>query len=234
MAAIPLHVTLADAVLRLFCAFVAGAIIGYNRGEQGKAAGLRTTLLVCLAAAVAMLQLNYLLSLSGRSPDSFVVNDLMRLPLGILTGVGFIGAGAILRRRNIVIGVTTAATLWYVTVIGLCFGGDQIMLGWLATALGCIVLWVMKPLENLMVTEHDAKLTLAVDDSGPAEHEICGQLRDGGIEVMAIDLAVGKTGREYTFRVRELGRPSRTAVPRVVEEFAHRPGVCALHWSRSG
>jgi putative Mg2+ transporter-C (MgtC) family protein len=185
-------VTLADAVLRLFCAFIAGTIIGYNRGEQGKAAGLRTTLLVCLAAAVAMLQLNYLLSLAGRSPDSFVVNDLMRLPLGILTGVGFIGAGAILRRRNIVIGVTTAATLWYVTVIGLCFGGDQIILGWLATALGCIVLWAMKPLENLMVTEHDAKLTLAVDDSGPAEHEIYGRLRDGGIEVMAIDLAVGR------------------------------------------
>lgn len=226
--------TLADAVFRLLCAFAAGAIIGYNRGEQGKAAGLRTTLLVCLAAAVAMLQLNYLLSLTGRSPDSFVVNDLMRLPLGILTGVGFIGAGAILRRRDIVIGVTTAATLWYVTVIGLCFGGDQIILGWLATLLGCIVLWAVKPLENLMVTEHDAKLSLAVDDSGPAEHEICARLRGGGIEVLATDLAVGKNVREYTFRVRQLGRLSRNAVPPVVEELAHQPGVCALRWNRPG
>lgn len=233
-ATIPLHVALADVILRLFCAFIAGAIIGYNRGEQGKAVGLRTTLLVCLAAAVAMLQLNYLLSLAGRSPDSFVVNDLMRLPLGILTGVGFIGAGAILRRRNIAIGVTTAATLWYVTVVGLCFGGDQIILGWIATSLGCIVLWAMKLLENVMVTEHDAKLTLAVDDSGPAEHEIYAQLRRSGIEILAIDLAVGKNAREYAFRVRQLGRPSRNAVPPVVEELAHRPGVFALHWSRPG
>jgi putative Mg2+ transporter-C (MgtC) family protein len=225
---------LTDVVLRLFCAFVAGAIIGYNRGEQGKAAGLRTTLLVCLAAAVAMLQLNYLLTLAGRAPDSFVVNDLMRLPLGILTGVGFIGAGAILRRRNIVVGVTTAATLWYVTVIGLCFGGDQIALGWLATALGCIVLWAMKPVENFMVTEHEAKLTLALDGAGPAEHEIREQLRDNGIEVMAVNLVVRKDMREYVFRVRQLGRPSQNSIPSVVEDFAHLPGISALHWSRSG
>jgi putative Mg2+ transporter-C (MgtC) family protein len=56
-----------------------------------------------------MLQVNFLLPTAGRPPDSFVMNDLMRLPLGILTGVGFIGAGAILRRENMVVGVTTAS-----------------------------------------------------------------------------------------------------------------------------
>jgi MgtC family len=52
----------------------------------------------------------------------------MRLPLGILTGVGFIGGGTILKRGDLVTGVTTAATLWLVTVIGLCFGGGQLAL----------------------------------------------------------------------------------------------------------
>jgi putative Mg2+ transporter-C (MgtC) family protein len=94
----PLHVTWADLVVRLVSTLIAGAVIGYNRGEHGEAAGLRTTLLVCLAAAIAMLQVNYLLPWAGRSSDSFVMNDLMRLPLGILTGVGFIGGGAILHR----------------------------------------------------------------------------------------------------------------------------------------
>jgi putative Mg2+ transporter-C (MgtC) family protein len=75
-----------------------------------------------------------------RPPDSFVMNDLMRLPLGILTGVGFIGGGAILRRDNIVVGVTTAATLWLVTVIGLCLGGGQLGLGIAATLLGFFAL----------------------------------------------------------------------------------------------
>jgi putative Mg2+ transporter-C (MgtC) family protein len=75
-----------DLGARIVCTMIAGALIGYNRGEHGKAAGLRTTILVCLSASVAMLQVNYLLTLSGRSTDSFIMNDLMRLPLGILTG----------------------------------------------------------------------------------------------------------------------------------------------------
>lgn len=221
-----------DVVFRLFCAFVAGTIIGFNRGEHGKAAGLRTTLLVCLAAAVAMLQMNYLLTLAGKSSDSFITNDLMRLPLGILTGVGFIGAGAILRRRNLVIGVTTAATLWYVTVIGLCFGGDQIVLGWLATALGCIVLWGMKPLEDYMTKEHDARLVLTTDRSGPAEEEIRARLRASALEVTMVKLVLGTSSREYTFRVRELSKSSQNGVPLAVEELASRPGVSDLQWSR--
>jgi putative Mg2+ transporter-C (MgtC) family protein len=107
--AMPLELTWLDMAIRLVWALIAGAVIGLNRGERGKAAELRTTMLVCLAAAIAMLQMNYLLTLAGRSGNSFVMNDLMRLPLGILTGVGFIGGGAILRRGNLVIGVTTAA-----------------------------------------------------------------------------------------------------------------------------
>src|SRR5215475_4281882 len=135
MMGMPAHIGWHEIALRLVLTVIAGLLIGYNRTEHGKAAGLRTTLLVCLAASFAMIQVNLLLPTAGRAPDSFVTNDLMRLPLGILTGVGFIGAGAILRRRDVVTGVTTAATIWYVTVIGLCFGGGQILLGWLATAI---------------------------------------------------------------------------------------------------
>src|SRR6202453_2366908 len=122
----PLTLTWQEVAIRLTLSVVAGALIGLDRGG---AAGLRTTLLVCLAAAVAMVQTNLLLATRGRSPDSFIMMDLMRLPLGILTGMGFIGGGAILRRDGFVLGVTTAATLWFVTVIGLCLGGGQIGLG---------------------------------------------------------------------------------------------------------
>src|SRR5215470_7526905 len=95
--------------------------------------GLRTTLLVCLAASVAMIEANLLLPLTGKPSDSFVQLDVMRLPLGILSGMGFLRAGAIIRRPDLVMGVTTAATLWMVTVVGLCFGGGQFVLGACAT-----------------------------------------------------------------------------------------------------
>jgi putative Mg2+ transporter-C (MgtC) family protein len=69
------------------------------------------------------------------------MNDLMRLTLGNLTGVGLISGGTILRRGDITVGVTNAASLWMVTVIGLCIGGGQTELGAAATALGLFALW---------------------------------------------------------------------------------------------
>ena len=111
--------------LRLALTVVAGGLLGMERSKSGHAAGLRTTLLVTLAASIAMIQMNLLMATNGKTPSSFAVFDLMRLPLGILTGVGFIGAGAIVRKSELVLGLTTAATLWFATVIGLCLGGGQ-------------------------------------------------------------------------------------------------------------
>src|SRR5438128_2493786 len=115
-----------DLTVRLLLTLLAGGIFGVNRLERGRAAGFRTLLLVTLAASVSMILANLLLSTTGRSPDSFPTMDTMRLPLGILTGIGFIGAGAILRRDDMIMGVTTAATIWLATVIGLCFGAGQL------------------------------------------------------------------------------------------------------------
>ena len=159
----PLHVTWQDIAVRLFLTMVAGAMVGFNRGVRGHAAGLRTTILVSLAASVAMIQTNVLLSMSGKTSGSFAVMDLMRLPLGILTGVGFIGGGTILRRGDLVTGVTTAATLWVMTVIGLCLGGGQIGLGLAATGLTLLTLWVLKLLDILIPRENRALLVVKTD-----------------------------------------------------------------------
>jgi putative Mg2+ transporter-C (MgtC) family protein len=153
----PLSPTWADIAIRLALTVLAAAIIGLNRGARGHAAGFRT-ILVCLAASVAMIQANILLPLSGKTSESFAVMDIMRLPLGILTGVGFIGGGAILRRGDLLTGVTTAATLWLVTVIGLCFGGGQLVLGIAATMLAVLILWALKWIDLVIPREHRARL----------------------------------------------------------------------------
>jgi putative Mg2+ transporter-C (MgtC) family protein len=156
----PLYPAWPDLALRLVLATVAGALIGLNRGESGNAAGLRTTLLVCLAACIAMIQVNLLLMLHGKLPDSFVQLDLMRLPLGILSGVGFIGAGSILHREGLVRGVTTAATMWFVTVIGLCAGGGQYALAIAGTVLGLVVLQTLSRVEHWLPRRRRVLLTL--------------------------------------------------------------------------
>lgn len=160
---VPLHPTWEDIALRLFLTLIAGAVVGLNRGVRGHAAGLRTTILVALAASVAMIQANILLPVAGKTGSSFGVMDLMRMPLGILTGVGFIGAGTILRRGDLITGVTTAATLWIVTVIGLCFGGGQLALGICATGLTVLTLWALVVLDVRIPRDHRALLCVKVD-----------------------------------------------------------------------
>lgn len=156
----PLTLDWSAMTVRLACAFAAGAAFGVNRSESGKAAGLRTTILVCLAACIAMLQANALLDQTGKTTDSFAVLDLMRLPLGILTGMGFIGAGAVLRKDGLVTGVTTAAMLWFVTVVGLCFGGGQYRLGGGGTVLGLAALWGLRFVERKLERRKAAWVTL--------------------------------------------------------------------------
>jgi putative Mg2+ transporter-C (MgtC) family protein len=159
----PLQPTWSDIAIRLALTMIAGGIVGFDRGARGHAAGFRTTILVGLAASVAMIQANILLSVSGKTPVSFAVMDVMRLPLGILTGVGFIGAGTIFKKGDLITGVTTAATLWLITVIGLCLGGGQLVLGLAATALAVITLWALQWVDRAIPREHRARLIIAGD-----------------------------------------------------------------------
>lgn len=168
----PLSPSWADIAVRLALTMLAGAIIGLDRGARGHAAGFRTTILVGLAASVAMIQANILLPLSGKMPESFAVMDLMRLPLGILTGVGFIGAGTIIRKGDLVVGVTTAATLWLMTVIGLCLGGGQLILGMTATMLAVITLWLLRWVDMMIPREHRARVVIA----GPSGWAVVDEL----------------------------------------------------------
>lgn len=173
---------------------LAGAVIGLNRGIHGHAAGLRTTVLVGLAAAVAMIQANLLLPVDGKAADSFGTMDLMRLPLGILTGVGFIGGGTILKRPDLVTGVTTAATLWVVTVIGLCFGGGQIWLGIAGTILSVFTLSAMKWLEVRIPRRHRGELTIRMNSTEQiSSRSISNLLGPLGYDVRLLEIAEDST-----------------------------------------
>jgi putative Mg2+ transporter-C (MgtC) family protein len=159
----PLHPTWPDIAIRLALTMVAGGIVGLDRSTRGHAAGFRTTILVGLAASVAMIQANILLAASGKTPASFAEMDVMRLPLGILTGVGFIGAGTIFKKGDLITGVTTAATLWLITVIGLCLGGGQLVLGAAATVLAVMTLWALKWVDYVIPREHRVRVVVAAD-----------------------------------------------------------------------
>jgi putative Mg2+ transporter-C (MgtC) family protein len=221
-----------EIAIRLLLTLAGGALIGINRGEHGRAAGLRTTILVCFAASVSMIQANLLLGTAGKSSDSFITLDLMRLPLGILSGMGFIGGGVILKRGNLLIGVTTAATLWFVTVMGLCFGGGQIGLGLTMLAIGLLVLYVLKWAEDRMAQDRRATLILSVQQNGPTEQVIRTRLQDAGIRVLSCAVTYVQTAHVRKMRCELQWRtpPADLQTPDVVKQLAELPGVDRLKW----
>jgi putative Mg2+ transporter-C (MgtC) family protein len=228
----PLELHWPQIALRLAMAFVAAAAIGINRGEYGRPAGLRTCLLVCLAAALAMIMANLLLATTGKTATSFVQVDPMRLPLGILSGIGFIGGGAILRRGDRVLGVTTAATLWFVTVLGLCFGAGMITLGCVGLALGMIVLWLLRWVDARMHRERHANLILVCTSTDPSDEEIRGSLgaERFGVESWAVTYADHGKRRRIQCDVRWRAKQDDTRVPGFIAKFAQHAGVMRVRW----
>ena len=228
----PTVLTWQEIAIRLAFAFVAGGLIGFDRGERGNAAGLRTTMLVCLAAAVAMIQTNLLLNTAGKPSDSFVMLDLMRLPLGILTGMGFIGGGAILRRGNILQGVTTAATLWFVTVMGLCFGGGQIALGIASFALAVVVLAGLRWFDSHMKHERHAIVRLTTVSDQPSEEEIISSIQHAGFKVSltAVTYSAQDEQRRLKFNLEWSASADPIQRPAFLKQFAEDERITEADW----
>jgi putative Mg2+ transporter-C (MgtC) family protein len=119
-------------ILSLILAVVFGAVIGFERERSGKAAGLRTNLLICLGAAVFTIISERMTAGSGDSAT--------RIAAQIVTGVGFLGAGAIIQDRGGVHGLTTAATIWLVSSIGMACGARCYQLAVITTLIAIVVL----------------------------------------------------------------------------------------------
>jgi putative Mg2+ transporter-C (MgtC) family protein len=224
-----------EIALRLVLTIIAGGVLGLNRSEHGHAAGLRTTLLVCLAASASMIQVNLLLPLSGKTAESFSVLDLMRLPLGILSGMGFIGAGAIVKKGSFVHGLTTAATLWFATVLGLCFGGGQLALGLVLLLIGLLVLEGMKWMEKRRRQDRRATLAVAIKLEGPTDEKVAGLLSQAGFEARTWAASYNQTDSSRALRIdlRWRAFPQDVKPPAFLRALAQEPGVLNVDWSFS-
>jgi putative Mg2+ transporter-C (MgtC) family protein len=133
-----------DMCLRLVLAVVLGAIIGAEREISMKPAGLRTNILICLGAAIFTMVSILIGTDKGADPT--------RIASQVATGMGFIGAGAIMRGDGAIHGLTTAATLWLVAAIGMCCGAGLYSLGTVATGLAFFVLLGLSPLDRYLTS----------------------------------------------------------------------------------
>lgn len=229
----PLTLTWEQIALRIALASFASLVIGLNRDEHGHPAGIRTTMLVCLAATLAMLQVNLLLPLAGKLPSSFVVMDLMRLPLGILSGIGFIGAGVIIKNNGNVSGVTTAATIWFVTILGLLFGGGNLYLGIAGSLVAFFILWALKLIEKHLSREHHASLFISLSAGGPSEASLRQQLLTENFVIVHWNPLYAPPSILASVECEVKWTASSSRIPQTppaVEQLRATLGVISLYW----
>jgi putative Mg2+ transporter-C (MgtC) family protein len=148
-------------MLRLLVALILGAVVGLERERQERAAGLRTVTMVSLGSCLFTIVGAY----------GFPNTDPSRVAAQIVTGIGFLGAGTIFLRKDLVRGLTTAATIWTVAAIGMAAGTSQYIVAVFTTLLILSVLMVLKPIEKRFFKRPSEALVSVVIPRGESEIE---------------------------------------------------------------
>jgi putative Mg2+ transporter-C (MgtC) family protein len=130
-------------VARLLVAMLLGSVVGMERQTRGRAAGLRTNILVCLGSATVIVAFQKLSMEFGMGAADTIRMDPARAAAGVITGIGFLGAGTIMKSKDFIRGLTTAATIWVVSAIGVAVGLGEYTIASVLTILVLLTLFLL-------------------------------------------------------------------------------------------
>ncbi|NLO05514.1 MAG: MgtC/SapB family protein [candidate division WS1 bacterium] len=209
-------------LMNIGIALVLGALIGYDRERKDKPAGLRTHALVSVAASLAMMGALVL--------DPGEGNDAIRGIGAIMTGIGFLGAGAILRRGEVVVGLKTGATIWTAGAVGMTVG-----LGWyggaVATVVGILLILTLLGIvdEKLSTRTQKIRVMMSLDGSRPLAADLLNDLERLRFEIVSVEAAEvrdsGSTGLEML-----LNSPAELAPEVAASMIKGREGISDVHF----
>ncbi|HEX5658557.1 MAG TPA: MgtC/SapB family protein [Polyangiales bacterium] len=210
-----------EMLTRITVGALLGACIGYERARHGRPLGLRTHIIVALAAATFMVLSSQFAFYQGYPHDSKLVEvDSSRIAASVVSAVGFIAGGSILRTGISVQGLTTAAALWLATAIGMCSGGGMYIEAVFSTALGLVTLVVVRRFED---KSHFVARGRFVVDPRQALADVVQVLERQGAVVTAIE---GSTDLTVRFELKHAARLGLVGIVHTLEGQPSVRGVC--------
>ena len=177
--------TSGEIILRLLLGTLFGGVIGFERQVHGRPAGFRTHILVCIAAVLIMLVSEYYQYLSSIDP-SYIRIDPGRIAAGALAGVGFIGAGVVLKAGLSIQGLTTAACIWVVSAIGLAIGSGLYLASAVTFGITIFSLASLRSVERSMPKLSYRFLTITADLNAD-EDQIISAIKKTDLAIVNID-----------------------------------------------
>jgi len=220
--------------LHLVIALGAGAIIGLERSYHGRPAGFRTHALVCLSSCMLMVLTVYQDTWFAAFSLERVSVDPTRMAQGIMTGIGFLGAGVIMREGLTVRGLTTAASIWITAGIGIMIGVGFYFPAGIATALTLIVLSVFRWIERKMPIEFYANLTVAfARDAAMRETDLRPMVEQQGFAIANMNYCVTGEGKTFEYQM-VIHSPDRDRTRQLSEALNALPSVTAFRIAPTG
>jgi len=191
-----------DILAHLLVATMAGGLIGLERSYHGRPAGFRTHTLVCVASSLLMLVTMYQSKwFTGALPDTVRV-DPTRMAQGVMTGIGFLGAGVIMREGLTVRGLTTAASIWTTAAIGILAGVGFYSAVLIGSVITIGILTVFRKAENMMPSQIFANTSIIFGrDNSMSEREIRELLSTNGFSVSNISYRLMEKGEQLEYRM---------------------------------
>jgi putative Mg2+ transporter-C (MgtC) family protein len=199
-------------VFRIAAALVIGGVIGFERSFHGRPAGFRTHSLVCVASALLMLVTVYQSDWMTSVPLDAIRTDPTRMAQGIMTGIGFLGAGVIFKEGLTVRGLTTAASIWITAAIGILVGIGFYLPAVTGTLAAILVLSVFRAIEMKLPTEFYAHHTLKfVRQSVIPEDDLRRLIGDHGFTIANLSHRLAEDGAIFEYRMVIRSRDRRNA-----------------------
>lgn len=211
-----MQITNVEIMVRLILALVLGGLIGIERESTGRPAGFRTHILVSTGSALIMI-------VSAYAFPAWTTRDPGRIAAQVVSGIGFLGAGTIMREGANIRGLTTAASLWTVAGIGLTAGAGLYFTAILGTILVVLTLVLLNQLEwKLVISKHEI-LSLVIQDTPGQLARVFAVLAKYDVDVLHVELSGDDTGEaKLDLEVDISPRHSKVGI---IEELVSTPGV---------
>ncbi len=218
----------------ILLAVLLGGAVGFEREVHGRPAGLRTHMLVCLASSLLIYASRQIpVQTLEATGVTRIVMDPNRLAAGIVTGIGFLGASTVIRAGDIVRGITTGATVWYVAGLGIVIGQGEYGLALVSTIAVLLVLAGIDPLSRRIAPVIYRRLIVTGTHLAlpSLSKRISGILTSHGIRVQDVSGRRGADNEpfELVFHVR---CRNTFQAPEMMEQVAREEGVLRVEWSQ--
>jgi putative Mg2+ transporter-C (MgtC) family protein len=219
---------------RIAAAVAIGGLIGFERTFHGRPAGFRTHALVCAASSLLMLVTVYQSEWMTGSPMDTIRTDPTRMAQGIMTGIGFLGAGVIFKEGLTVRGLTTAASIWMTAALGILVGVGFYVAAVIGSVATLIVLAVFRAIEARLPAEFYAHHTIKfARDSVMPEGELRELIGRHGFTIANLSHRLTEMGKVFEYRM-VIRTRDREAAERLSQHLCAVPGIIEFRIAPTG